>query len=269
MKPLFDAALTSAPVSISSCTTSAWPSAAAHISAVWPLCDSAALTFAPARSTASPPQRCRRRRRSSARSRRPSARPSASAPAFEEFLDQRGVAVGARQRERRLAIFVRGVHLRAGGEQQLRRFALVEVDGPGERRCAVGSAPRSRRRVARASDATALWSRRLMASIRRMVAGRNGGGEPEACQQNASPHGATLPNTLGEFAGAVAEALAAGRPPCPACSAAGCSSACPSGSVRWRPPLICPRRRPPARAADRGACARCRRRCCCRRESGE
>ena len=55
-------------------------------------------------------------------------------PGLDEFLDHRGAAVAARQRERSNSIDVCRIHVGAGSDQKLRCFEIIPVGRPRERR---------------------------------------------------------------------------------------------------------------------------------------
>jgi len=57
---------------------------------------------------------------------------------LEQFAGQRGVAIGARQRERRFAILVRRVYVRAGGDQEFGGGLVIQMRRPRESGGAVG-----------------------------------------------------------------------------------------------------------------------------------
>ena len=57
--------------------------------------------------------------------------------ALQQSLSELRVAVGRGERERRFAVFVGCIRLRAGVEQRFGHTALPQMHGPGKRRCAV------------------------------------------------------------------------------------------------------------------------------------
>jgi hypothetical protein len=65
------------------------------------------------------------------------ARGSCVSSGFQQSGDDGSVAVRTGQCQRRVAIFVRGVHFGAGFHQQVHRFCLVQINCPGQRRGSV------------------------------------------------------------------------------------------------------------------------------------
>src|SRR5262249_47734235 len=57
---------------------------------------------------------------------------------LDDLFYESEIARAAGERERRFAVLVRRVDLRAGGQQHFGGFLIVEVDRPRERRRAVG-----------------------------------------------------------------------------------------------------------------------------------
>ena len=137
-RPAPSATATSAPCSISTAMTSAWPWSAACINAVVPRASSFAFTSAPPSSSARTASTCPERAASMSGLRPSGSCSLASAPLFEQRLDHRRVALARREPQRRRAVAVGRRNVGAGLEQQQRQARVAVIGRPVQRRGAVG-----------------------------------------------------------------------------------------------------------------------------------
>ena len=128
---------TFAPAPISACTTGACPSAAAHISAVWPRDSSLASTVAPAASRALSDRQRAGPRGGHQRCLAAGKRRVGIGARLQQQVNDRGIAVGAGQRQGRDAVATGRLHVGAGFHQQLGHFAIVVIRRPVQRGHAV------------------------------------------------------------------------------------------------------------------------------------
>ena len=133
-----DAAATSAPCSISTAMTSAWPWSAACINAVVPRASSFAFTSAPPSSSARTASTCPERAASISGLRPSGSCSLASAPLLSSASIIGCVALARREPQRRRAVAVGRGNVGAGLEQQQGQARVAVVGRPVQRRGAVG-----------------------------------------------------------------------------------------------------------------------------------